>query len=75
MVRGLVGAGQGAKLAQVALHLLLLGLLDVVLGGVLQMRLYLGGGKGETWKAINIFQKSVLFNVSIEVVILSYGNA
>lgn len=41
MVRGLVGAGQGAKLAQVALHLLLLGLLDVVLGGVLQVSLHL----------------------------------
>ena len=35
----------GAQLAQVALHLLLPGLLDVVLGGVLQVRLDLWGGR------------------------------
>ena len=43
MVRGLVGAGQAqdlrAKLSQVPLHLLLLGALDVVFGGVLQVSL------------------------------------
>lgn len=53
MVRGLVVAGQvqhlRAELSQVALHLLLLGVLDVVLGWVLQVSLDLlvGREKGE----------------------------
>lgn len=50
MIRGLVGAGQaqrlGAKLSQVALHLLLLGPLDVVLCRVLQVSLDLSEDDG-----------------------------